>query len=173
MIQMIAVDAFDAEILFRYLQDHGLLSGAFRRNPGLIASLQMASSYCIWNDGDQALALMLEIPGNEPGAMDIMIIPEDKTLGKRKDELIDFSHRLRERWFSAMGMRRIQAQVPASRVNMQRIMRNMGFKLETPAGLRGAIQLGDNPPEGLLIYGLVPSDPMKVVVQDAEHAVEA
>lgn len=24
MIQMIAVDAFDAEILFRYLQDHGL-----------------------------------------------------------------------------------------------------------------------------------------------------
>lgn len=52
---------------------------------------------------------------------------------------------------------------------MQRIMRNMGFKLETPAGLRGAIQLGDNPPEGLLIYGLVPSDPMKVVAPESEQ----
>lgn len=135
-------------------------------HPGLIAHLQMASSYCIWNDGESALALMLEIPLPEPGTMDIMIIPEDKTLGKKKDELIEFSHKLRERWFDAMGMTRIQAKVPASRVNMQRIMRNMGFKLETPAGLRGAIQLGDNPPEGLLIYGLVPSDPIKIAVQD-------
>ena len=172
MIQMVAVDAFDAEILFRYLEDHGLLSGAFRRNPGLIAHLQLASSYCIWNDGDSALALMLEIPLPEPHTMDIMIIPEDKALGKKKEDLIEFSYRLRERWFSAMGMTRIQAKVPASRVNMQRIMRNMGFRLETPAGLRDAIQLGENPPEGLLIYGLIPSDPMKVFVP-AEERVTA
>ena len=172
MIQMVAVDAFDAEILFRYLEDHGLLSGAFRRNPGLIAHLQLASSYCIWNDGDSALALMLEIPLPEPHTMDIMIIPEDKALGKKKEDLIEFSYRLRERWFSAMGMTRIQAKVPASRVNMQRIMRNMGFRLETPAGLRDAIQLGENPPEGLLIYGLIPSDPMKVFVP-AETEVSA
>lgn len=162
MIQMVAVDAFDAEILLRYLQDHGLLSGAFRRNPGLIAHLQMASSYCIWNDGDSALALMLEIPLPEPHTMDIMVIPEDKALGKKKEELIEFGHRLRDRWFSAMGMTRVQAKVPASRVNMQRIMRNLGFRLETPTGLRGAIQLGDNEPEAVLIYGLIPSDPMKV-----------
>ena len=166
MIQMVAVDAFDAEILFRYLEEHGLLSGAFRRNPGLVAHLQMASSYCIWNDGDQALALMLEIPLPEPHTMDIMIIPEDKTLGKKKDELIEFSHKLRGRWFDAMEMTRVQAKVPASRVNMQRIMRNLGFKLETPAGLRDAIQLGENPPEGLLVYGLVPSDPMRCSVQE-------
>jgi hypothetical protein len=69
-------------------------------------------------------------------------------------------------------VRRVQAQVPASRVNMQRIMRNMGFKLETPAGLRGAIQLGENPPEAMLIYGLIPSDPMKVAVQDAVQVAE-
>lgn len=171
MIQMIAVDAFDAEVLFRYLEEHGLLSGAFRRNPGLIAHLQMASSYCIWNDGESALALMLEIPLPEPNTMDIMIIPEDKALGKKKEDLIEFSHKLRDRWFSAMGMTRIQAKVPASRVNMQRIMRNMGFRLETPNGLRDAIQLGENPPEGLLIYGLVPSDPIRAFV--AQEQVSA
>lgn len=170
MIQMVAVDALDAQTLFKYMEEHGLISEGFKRAPGLMVNLQMASTYCVWNDGRDPLALMLEIIGDEPKLMEIIIIPDDKSLGKRKNEIIEFGWKLRERWFGALGMRRVEARVPASRVNMQRIMRGLGFKLETPNGLHNAINLGEAP-ESLLIYGLWKELPMRSIVVEPENSV--
>lgn len=170
MIQMIAVDALDAETLFRYMGEHGLLSEGIKKAPGLMVNLQLASTYCVWNDGKEPLALMLEIPSEEPKCMDIIIIPDDRSLGKRKNEVIEFGWKLRERWFDALGMRRVEARVPASRVNMQRIMRCLGFKLETPNGLHNAIKLGETP-EAILVYGLWKELPMRsIVIEKTEEA---
>ena len=169
MIQMIAVDAFDVETLFRFMDEHGLISSALRRAPGLLANMQRASSYCIWNDGANPLALMLEIPLPEEGVMELVIIPEDKSLGKQRDDLVEFSKKLRGRWFDCLGMRRIQSHVPASRVNMQRIMRWLGFVEETKkgVGLRNAIRLGDKP-EAIIVYGLLEGDPIKITTEHVE-----
>lgn len=164
---MLAVDAFDAETLFRYMDEHGLVSEALKRVPGLMANLQKASSYCIWNDGKDPLALMLEIPSMEPDCLNVMIIPDDKTLGKKKNDVIEFGWKLRERWFDCFHMRRVEAKVPASRVNMQRIMRGLGFKLETPNGLHYAVRLGEEP-ESMLIYGLWPELPPRDRVKEPE-----
>lgn len=161
MIQMVAIDSFEPTTLYEYMEAHGLISSGLKTAPARIIDLQRVTSYCIWNDGDNPLALMLEIPLPEKNCMEIMVIPEDRELGKRKQEIIEFGHRMRDRWFGALGMRRIQAHVPASRVNMHRIMRSLGFMLETPKGLRNAIMLGENP-ENLMVYGMLVTDPPRV-----------
>lgn len=170
MIQMIAVDALDVVTLFEYMDNHGLVSEGFKRAPGLMTNLQKACTYCIWNDGKEPLALMLEIMTEEPTQMNVIIIPDDKTLGKKKNQVIEFGWKLRERWFSALGMSRIESRVPASRVNMQRIMRSLGFKLETPKGLHNAVQLGDTP-EDVLVYGLWPELPLRMLVEEPQEAL--
>ena len=117
------------------------------------------------------MAILIEFPSSEPGVLDVMLVPLDRELGRTyRMEVAKMAASLRERWFKTH--RRVQALVPASRVNMQRCMRALGFQEETRhgVGMRGMIQLGGAPPEAMLVYGLLEGDPFKVYGSDTDRA---
>lgn len=162
VLELTELPDFDPEELDEHFRKHGLVSGAIHRNPMLVAGLARAATFVVWHRDEDIQALMVEIPHPEPGVMDVLIIPEDRGLGKDgRREIVELSHKLRERWFSEQGLRRVQAMVPYSRVNMQRVLKALGFLEETRRnmGLRGLVALGRNRPEPMAVYGLLEADP--------------
>lgn len=163
MIETLETPAWDPSDLYNLLEEHGLISGAFKSYPVMLNSIAGHSRFSVWIRGEDPVAVMLEMPEPEPGTLNIMLIPLDKELGRTyRVEVADLAKKLRPIWFESY--RRVQAMVPASRVNMQRCLKALGFQEETRhgVGMRGLVQLGSSAPEAMLIYGLLESDPHKV-----------
>ena len=171
MIEILEVPSWSPEDLYTLLDEHGLISGALKRNPLLLNGLAEGGAFYAWIRNDEPMAILIEFPSSEPEVLDVVLVPLDRELGKTyRMEVAKMSATLRERWF--MSYRRVQALVPASRVNMQRCMRALGFQEETRhgIGMRGMIQLGGSPPEAMLVYGLLEGDPFKVYGSDTDKA---
>lgn len=168
MIEIEEITAPNPMDLWELLDRHNLLSGALKANPSLVSGMCQNGNFLIWHEDGTPLALLMEFRSMDPEVIDVLVVPEDRWLGKRKAEISDLGVWLRERWFG-MGFRRVQSSVPASRVNIHRIMKAMGFVEETKhdVGLRGGIRLGRKP-EGLVLYGLLDSDPVKKYADPVE-----
>ena len=171
MIQLTDIPAPSPQELWGIFEGHNMLSGAFRANPALVGGLCDQARFFIWHVDENPVALHIETRSLEPGVLDILIVPEDKGLGKeRRTEIVELGKQLRGMWFDRDGFGRVQAIVPASRVNMQRIARALGFIEETKRGLgmRGAVSFGKKS-EAMLVYGLLPTDPVRQF-KEAENA---
>lgn len=165
MLNIQQTGAWTPEELYVFFEKHGLLSVGMLENPQRIVDLSMMATFYIWYEEKTPVALMLDLPESEPGIKNIMVIPEDRTMGKRLfNEILDSSIELRDLWFKRMNARRVQSIVPISRVNMQRILRALGFKEETRSGvgIRGMFALNGQDTQAAVIYGLIPSDPIPV-----------
>ena len=168
---MITIEQIDAPTpmdLWDLMDRHNLLSVALRANPGIVANMCGTGKFWIWHEDGNPLALQMEFRLGDPEVIDLMLVPEDRWLGKRREEVAELAGGLRERWFGPGGARRVQAAIPASRVNLHRITKSLGFIEETrhDVGLRGGVRLGKKS-EGLVLYGLLPHDPIKVYGEPA------
>lgn len=171
MIDVIEIPNWDAMELYSLLEEHGLVSGAIKRDPTSLAGLAKSAKFYAWIRNDDPMAVMLEVPSPEPGILELLLVPMDRELGKTyRTEVAEMSPALRERWFASY--RRVQAMIPASRVNMQRCMKALGFLEETRhgMGLRGMVQLGGGSPEAMIAFGLLESDPLKVYGERPDKA---
>jgi len=170
MIHVDQVERWDAVAFGNLLKQHQLLTEPMLHDPMVIPAICANSIFRVIHD-DAPLALVVESLNTQPEVLDLMVIPEDKAIGKRKDELRALATALRAIWFDHAGFRRVQSMVPISRVNMQRILRSLGFVEETrrKMGVRNLVRLGSKP-EAILIYGLIPSDPLPETVDTVEIA---
>lgn len=173
MLEIIEIPNPNPAELWEILERHGLLSAVLKINPWIVANMCKHGQFCIWHEDGRPLALQLEHLSPDPEVLEILIVPEDRGLGKRKAEISDLQPIMRNRWFP--HFRRVQSSVPASRVNIHRIVKSLGFTEETrrDIGLRDGIKLGHTP-EGVVLYGLLPADPLKVarVPEEAGHGLE-
>ncbi len=161
MIYSTPIDAPTPPELWDMLVKHNLVTGALRANPGSGVGMAQSGAFSVWHDEAEALALVALFRTGEPGVLELFIVPESRTFGKeRRAEICELAPSLRQEWFSN-GVRRVQCQVPASRVNTHRILKALGFIEETKrnCGLRNYIALGDHY-EAMSVFGLLESDPL-------------
>ena len=161
MIEILPMKPMLPTDLYVHLEKHGLLTLGMQADPSRLVGLCRVSSFFVWSDGEEPVALMIETPTGEPGCINLVIIPEDKTLGKRLwNDSVAIGQGLQLLWFEQNGLRRVQAFVPESRVNMQRVFRAMGFIEETrrKLGLRGYFAFDGKEPQAAQIWSLMPGD---------------
>ena len=173
MIQVKQTGSWTPEEVFLFFERHGLLTLGMQENPQRVIDLSMASTFWIWYDNETPVALMLELPDIEPGVKTLMLVPEDRTMGKRLyNDLVDIAPVLQNLWFNEMGLRRVQSVVPVSRVNMQRVLRALGFQEETRrgVGIRGMYALNGQEAQAAIIYGLIPGDKAPKHKEEEVHA---
>lgn len=154
------IEDMTPEFLFGLLHRKHLLTLPVRNNPALLAVTALNGDFYALMDGDQTAAWLVETRTVEPGILDIALIPEDKTLCLHTLNLAKISEVLRKRWFEGEKWDKVQSSVAKSRNNTCRSLRAMGFVCETRSiGIRKAVTLGKEP-EALMIYGLLPDDPV-------------
>lgn len=177
MIEIMPAPAMQPTELYLHLEKHGLLTEGLFNDPTRLVHMCGISAFYVWSDGDNPVALHIETPTGEPGVMNIVIIPEDKTLGKRLwNDSVAIGAALQLLWFEQGSLRRVQSFVPESRVNMQRIYRAMGFIEETrkQLGLRGYFGFPGKPPQAAQVWSMMKGDPIgKDRVQVAENSCMA
>lgn len=163
MIAIEPINPPDPINLWELLDKHNMISGALAAKPGMVVNLCNMANFLVWHIDGEPLALQIEVQMPDPEVMEIMLVPEDRWLGKRRDDVTALQQELRDRWFHALGVRRVQANVPASRVNLHRVFKCLGFVEETrhDIGMRGGIRLGQKV-EPVVSYGLIETDPVKV-----------
>lgn len=159
------------EFLFGLLHRKHLLTLPIRNNPAMLATIAINGDFYAIEDGDKTLGWLIEARTMEPGTLDLALIPEDKTLCLHGVELVRLSEKLRERWFHVEHWDKVQVQVAKSRNNTCRTLKAMGFVCETRSiGIRNGVTLGKGA-EPLMIYGLLPSDPVPMVeMMEETHA---
>lgn len=154
------------DFLFGLLHRKHLLTLPVRNNPALLANVALNGDFYAIMDKDTTSAWIIETRGMEPGILEMALIPEDKTLCLHSEQLCRISEKLRDRWFGREGWDKVQVQVAKSRNNVCRSLRAMGFVCETRSiGIRKAVTLGKEA-EALMIYGLLPDDPLPVPVSE-------
>ena len=151
-------EPLDGGLLYSLLDRHKLLPLQLRDPQICVVAAQSMGIGFLHNDGEKPFAVLLESQP-EPGVVGLMFITERAHLNQCRDELIDVSRVLRDRWFSQMGAYRVESRVPVERTQTIRCLKHMGFRVETlPKGIRnGAIYSGK--PKSLCIMGLLPDDP--------------
>lgn len=162
MIELMPIDPPKPQELWGLMDQHNLISTGMLARPGIVADLCRDGEFTIWHIDTTTVALQT-LRADSPGVLRWDLIPTDRHLGKdHRDELRELGPKLREEWFKRCY--RVTTMIPASRVNLQRIVHALGFVPETRkgVGLRKAIQFkGD--PEALLVYGLTEDDPVREV----------
>lgn len=161
-------EKIDGGVLYSLLERHLLLPEVLK-NPSIcmMAANSMNVGF-IHDDGNKPLAILLETHP-EPGIVGLLLITERARLNQRRDELIDISIQLRERWFGQMGAYRIESRIPVERTQTIRCLRHMGFRIETlPCGLRNAV-IYNGKPKDLCVMSLLPTDPVKELSKQVEE----
>lgn len=155
----------DAGLLRSMLLKHNLLYDSLADPMALIAASDGITIGFIHEGGDVPLAIVLE---NRPcpGVIGVMLITERPKLNQRKAELVEIGKALRERWFEGQKTRRVESRVPVERTQTIRVLKHMGFRVETlPKGLRSAETIKSKP-VSFCIMGLLPSDPLRQLPED-------
>lgn len=164
------LEGIGADFVFRLLERKHLLTLPVRNNPGLLVPAVMGADFYGFFDGDRMGGYIMETRSPQEHVLDVTLIPEDKTLCLHAGELCHIAEQLRSRWFEAEGWGKVQSSVPRSRKNTCRTLAALGFICETRSlGIRDGVVLGKGP-EGLHIYGLLPSDPLPTPVETQEEA---
>lgn len=167
------LESMTPEALFNLLHRKHLLTLPVRNNPALLAAVALNSDFYALTEDGQPVAWLIESRTLEPGILDLALIPEDKSLNLHAEALLAVSEELRNRWFVEEGWQKVQAQIALSRKNACRTLRALGFVCETRSiGIRKGITLNKEA-EPLMIYGLLPSDPLPVILkEEVAHAEE-
>ena len=150
---------FDGGLLYSLLVRHNLLPTTLNDpNVCILAASRMSIGFL--HDGKPTpLAVMLE-SYPEPGVVGLMFITEVARLNQRRDELIEASLLLRNRWFNELNAVRVECRVPIERTQTIRCLKHMGFKIETlPRGLRNTTFMS-GVAKSLCVLGLLPDDPI-------------
>jgi hypothetical protein len=154
------IENFAPEAFFGLLHRKHLLTLPVRNNPGLLVPIVLEGDFHAICEGDRVAAYLIETRTYQEGTLDLSVIPEDKTLCLHREELAGLSEELRNRWFATEGWSKVQSSVAKSRQNTRRTLAALGFVCETRSlGIRQGITLGKEP-EPLMIYGLIPTDPI-------------
>lgn len=161
------IEDMTPEFLFGLLHRKHLLSLPVRNNPVLLANLAINGDFYAVMDNGQTVAWLIEARSLEPATLEVALVPEDKTLCLHTEKLSKLAWVLRDRWFSQEGWGKVQAQVAKSRSNACRTLKALGFVCETRSiGIRKGITLSKDA-EPLMIYGLLPDDPIPVLESPA------
>lgn len=154
------IDNFAPEAFFGLLHRKHLLTLPVRNNPGLLVPIVLEGDFYGICEGDRVAAYLIETRTYQAGTLDLSLVPEDKTLCLHRDDLAAIAPQLRDRWFGSEGWSKVQSSVAKSRQNTRRTLAALGFVCETRSiGIRDGITLGKEP-EALMIYGLMPCDPL-------------
>jgi hypothetical protein len=152
-----ANEPLNGGLLYTVLNKHQLLPSYFSDPHACVAAATRMTIGFLHEGKEQPLAVMFE-SSPEPGVIGLMFITEVARLNQRRDELIEASRALRDRWFGEMGAIRVEARVPVERTQTIRCLKHMGFHIETaPKGLRNAV-IYNGIPKSLCVMGLLPSD---------------
>ena len=176
-----ADEHIDGGILYSLLDRHNLLPETLRDPSICMMAAQTMSVGFVHDGGTKPLAVLLET-NPEPGVVGLMFITERARLNQRRDELIEVSSQLRERWFNGYGAYRVETRIPVERTQTIRCLRHLGFKIETmPKGLRNAV-IYNGKPVSLCVLSMLPTDPVKelskqglepTLMTGVEHEAEA
>jgi len=150
-------EKIDGGVLYNLLDKHMLLP-EYLKDPQIcmMAATTMSVGF-IHDDGKMPLAVLLETHP-EPGIVGVLMITERARLNQRRDELIEISSQLRERWFGQFGAYRVETRIPVERTQTIRCLKHLGFRIETlPKGLRNAAMYNGKP-KSLCIMSLLPTD---------------
>jgi hypothetical protein len=131
-------------------------------HPDRMIRLSQASEFFLWHEDGEPVAMHLETQTGELDVLDILLLPQDKTLSKRLwNDLAALGDAMRTIWFDQKKLRRVQAFVPSSRVNVERTLRALGFQEETKKGqgLRSFFHFASGSQENAHVWSLIPSDP--------------
>jgi hypothetical protein len=160
----------DAGILYSTLNRHLLLPASLQDpNICLAAANQMRIGF-LHDGGDVPLAILLE-SNPEPGLVGLMFITGVARLHQKKDDLIEISLVLRDRWFKEMKADRVESRVPVERTQTIRCLKHLGFRLETlPCGIRNGIVLNGKS-KSLSVLGLLPSDPIRKLSKEDKEPI--
>lgn len=160
-LEILPIDAIAPEELMAAMENHQLVTVGMVVDPARIARMCDMAQFYLWHEDGEPVAVHLECHTDEPGVMSMFILIEDKTASKRLwNDIRALGTALRRRWFDDMGLRRVQCMVPESRVNIQRMLRAMGFVEETKrgTGLRGYFMFKNGKTESAQIWSLIESD---------------
>lgn len=162
-------DPVDPGILYSVLDKHQLLPAGMSNPQTCMMIAQMTSIGFLHDGGNNPLAILLETRP-EPGIVGILFITGVARLNQRRDELVQASLALRERWFDGQTIR-VESRIPVERTQTIRCLKHLGFKIETiPKGLRNAV-VYNGKPTSLCIMSLLPNDPVKQLSDDVERPI--
>jgi hypothetical protein len=163
-----AEEKIDGSVLYSLLERHLLLPEALKNPAVCMMAANTMNVGFLHDDGEKPMAVLLETTP-EPGIVGLLFISERAHINQRRDELIEVSIQLRERWFGQMGAVRVESRIPIERTQTIRCLRHMGFKVETmPKGLRNAV-IYNSKPKDLCVMSLLPSDPVKELSKQVEE----
>lgn len=157
------VGKIEAEELYRLIARHRLLPIHLGEELLLrdLRARAEAGAFGLVTEDNKVLASTLTY-GDAPGSLQFMWIPEVKGIHHRKQELSDLGQVLRDYWFKQLGAHRVEARVPALRIQTIKALKAIGFRQESmDCGLRNAVDHGAGP-ESVIVLGLLPDDPVKV-----------
>ena len=168
MFVLFSDEKLDGGTLYDTLRKHRLLPQALEDPRVCMGVAGTMTVGFICDNEDSHLALLLE-SHPEPGVVGVMMITERARLNQRRNDFIELSKALRDRWFGEYNAHRVETRIPVERTQTIRCFRHMGFKAETlPSGMRnGAIYNGK--PASLCIMSLLPTDPIKELSKDKEE----
>lgn len=151
--------------LFELLTSHDLVPKGVPESMLLNSIHVMAdhSAFCLIVDEEEADAVVLASGLTMPldnRTLTFTWIPEVKRLHTRKADLAKLALELRALWFTN-GITRVEARTTTKRTQTIRALKNIGFRQETlDTGLRSGVDYGKGP-EGVIILGLLESDPLR------------
>lgn len=152
----------DAGLLHQILSKHKLLPPQLN-DPNVCIAFAMSLKFGVLTDGSKNPLCLLFMNHVDDGIGGLMLITERPKLNQRKEELFEVAKDLRKLWFTDMGLHRVEARIPAERTQTIRILKHLGFKMETmPTGLRSAATLSGKC-QNMVIMGILPSDPIKTL----------
>lgn len=161
-LEIIPIEKIPGGDLYAHLDAHGLITLGMAVHPERLLNLSKVSEFYLWHEDGEPTAMHLETPTGELGVIDVLVLPQDKTMSKRLwNDIAALGDALRHTWFDERKYTRVQAFVPASRVNVERMLRAIGFMEETKKGqgLRGYFHFISGSQENCHIWSLLASDP--------------
>lgn len=165
-----ATEELDGAMLYNLLNRHRLLPDALKDPHVCMAYASIVTLGLLHDGGSRPLASILETCP-EPGVVGILFMTETARLNARRNELIEVSLSLRDRWFNQYGAYRVECRVPLERTQSLRCLKHMGFRLETlPKGIRNATRYGGEL-VSFSLMSLLPSDPVKSLSVEAEDPI--
>lgn len=161
-LELIPIDRISGPDLYALMDSHNLITLGMAVGPGRLIQVANGSDFYLWHEDGEPIATQVETRNAEPGILDIALFPEDRTASKRLwNDFRAIGFALRKRWFEEQKFNRVQATVPASRVNTERMLRALGFVEETRknSGIRDYFTFLNGHRENANIWGLLASDP--------------
>jgi len=150
--------AVDPGILLRGLKDEGMLPDYLEDTAALTAISAQLRWYQL-DDEAGPFAIVAQMVGPQPKTATIWLFIQRKGATKDlKPEFREFGQVLWNLWFKHMGLERVQAYIPLSKLKHLKLLTSWRFQEETRmGGCRKGIRIADKW-QDLAILGLVSSD---------------